>query len=581
MASLNSNTAYPVVTPTLTDKIYGIVSDGTTDGADGKGGNQYTGAGIASMVRGTFADNASTIRTALGLGNSATRSVGTTTGTVAAGDDARLSDARTPTAHASSHAPGGSDPLALGTTSAAGLVRLADTAALADGTPGRVVDASTWQAQAPRLARYGLIEPPAELVVEELPEVVRLPNGTLSVAFDPRTKRARRAATYYCDPVAGNDSNDASTWALAKKTLGSVITKITSDAPASAEIQVKGGSGYTLGFGGAALPSIPLSVICDDSRPALISYGRGGADYTTLHSGSTYTRSGNTTTPVIDAKFTGADGLPMKLAMASSLADCVATPGTQWIESGNNYIHLKDGRAPDDRVLSVPQSALLQGMVYSGPELYLENIQYFGGYANLSINHNGSTNLTATRCGFFYAGGGAFARDSVEFIVDGLAILHQCKTGGGGKDGFNYKSYSEGVTPAARFIEIECWGRSFEGTDGAINCSTAHTGVHGARLGCDYAGAKDRTVHDVGNDCITWNVSVRARCATGSGTAGPIPHHDVAFACGVGADVATMYLDGCGADGSGTHFGHFGAGAMYIRDVDTVGKIVVGTLTTY
>ena len=38
--------------------------------------------------------------TITGLGDSATRNVGTTSGTVAAGDDARLSDARTPTAHA-------------------------------------------------------------------------------------------------------------------------------------------------------------------------------------------------------------------------------------------------------------------------------------------------------------------------------------------------------------------------------------------------------------------------------------------------------------------------------------------------
>lgn len=38
-------------------------------------------------------------RTDLGLGNSATRDVGTGAGTVCAGDDARLSDARTPTSH--------------------------------------------------------------------------------------------------------------------------------------------------------------------------------------------------------------------------------------------------------------------------------------------------------------------------------------------------------------------------------------------------------------------------------------------------------------------------------------------------
>lgn len=44
-------------------------------------------------------DSAATSRDNLGLGDSATLDVGTTSGTVAAGDDSRLSDARTPTAH--------------------------------------------------------------------------------------------------------------------------------------------------------------------------------------------------------------------------------------------------------------------------------------------------------------------------------------------------------------------------------------------------------------------------------------------------------------------------------------------------
>jgi hypothetical protein len=47
------------------------------------------------------------------LGGAALLNVGTTTGTVAAGDDARLSDARTPTAHASTHQSGGTDAIKL------------------------------------------------------------------------------------------------------------------------------------------------------------------------------------------------------------------------------------------------------------------------------------------------------------------------------------------------------------------------------------------------------------------------------------------------------------------------------------
>lgn len=47
------------------------------------------------------------------LGGAAALNVGTTAGTVAAGDDSRLTDARTPTAHATSHQSGGSDAIKL------------------------------------------------------------------------------------------------------------------------------------------------------------------------------------------------------------------------------------------------------------------------------------------------------------------------------------------------------------------------------------------------------------------------------------------------------------------------------------
>jgi hypothetical protein len=54
------------------------------------------------------------------LGDSSTKNVGTTTGTVAAGDDSRLSNARTPTAHAASHV-NGTDDIQSATASQKGL----------------------------------------------------------------------------------------------------------------------------------------------------------------------------------------------------------------------------------------------------------------------------------------------------------------------------------------------------------------------------------------------------------------------------------------------------------------------------
>lgn len=53
--------------------------------------------------------NAGSARTHLGLGTAATKAVGTTAGTVAAGDDSRLTDSRTPTSHAYTHAASGAD----------------------------------------------------------------------------------------------------------------------------------------------------------------------------------------------------------------------------------------------------------------------------------------------------------------------------------------------------------------------------------------------------------------------------------------------------------------------------------------
>lgn len=81
-----------------------------------------------------LADTA-TARTNLSLGDAATRDIGTTTGTVAAGDDSRLADARTPTPHAATHTAGNTDPVTLTQDQITGLTTaLAALLPLAGGT---------------------------------------------------------------------------------------------------------------------------------------------------------------------------------------------------------------------------------------------------------------------------------------------------------------------------------------------------------------------------------------------------------------------------------------------------------------
>lgn len=71
--------------------------------------------------------------------------LGTSASTAAAGNDSRLSDSRTPLAHASTHQPGGSDAMAVDAAAATGSLRTIGTGALqaAAGNDSRLSDART------------------------------------------------------------------------------------------------------------------------------------------------------------------------------------------------------------------------------------------------------------------------------------------------------------------------------------------------------------------------------------------------------------------------------------------------------
>lgn len=104
----------------------GDVTASAGDNATTIANNAVSNAKMADMAQATIKGRAaaagtgdpqdltaSEARTALALGDAATLNVGTTTGTVAAGDDSRFTDARTPTPHAASHGDGGSDEIAI------------------------------------------------------------------------------------------------------------------------------------------------------------------------------------------------------------------------------------------------------------------------------------------------------------------------------------------------------------------------------------------------------------------------------------------------------------------------------------
>ena len=100
------------------------LTDSVTITAAGGGGSGDV-VGPASATNGAFAlfdtTTGKLLKNGSVPGGAATLNVGTTAGTVAAGDDSRLTNARTPTAHASTHVTGGTDAIQSATSAQNGL----------------------------------------------------------------------------------------------------------------------------------------------------------------------------------------------------------------------------------------------------------------------------------------------------------------------------------------------------------------------------------------------------------------------------------------------------------------------------
>lgn len=192
---------------------------------------------VASVTGDTDASGA---RGTLGLGDSATKSVGTTSGTVCAGDDSRLTDARTPTAHTQ----------ALSTITDAGTSASLDVASSGDATSSQVVkgnDTRLTDARTPVAHSAALIT-----------------SGTLAIA-----QGGTGSATA---PMVGVITAADAAAARTVLSLGTAATSATGDFVASSAVSTFGGTLIDDADAAAARTTLALG------NAAILDTGAGNTD---------------------------------------------------------------------------------------------------------------------------------------------------------------------------------------------------------------------------------------------------------------------------------------------------------------
>jgi hypothetical protein len=185
------------------------------------------------------------VGTITGLGGAATLSVGTTTGTVAAGDDARLSDARTPTSHAHGNITNDGK---IGST--AGLPVITTTAGavttLALGTANQVLRVNSGATGVEFGAGFDAASPPA--IGGTTPAAITGTTGTFTTLSAAPTSGSALTLTGGTVTASAPLVSATQTWNNAAVTFTGLLVNATNTASASASLLADFQTGGTSQF---------------------------------------------------------------------------------------------------------------------------------------------------------------------------------------------------------------------------------------------------------------------------------------------------------------------------------------------
>lgn len=322
-----------------------------------------------------------------------------------------------------------------------------------------------------------IVRPPADLPWAPPWPIHRERRGQYTIDVDPHTLRVPTTADVWISP-AGDDAWPG-TPGLPLRSLRAAFAAIRE----STTIHLAPGA-YDAddGWYGSA-PAYDVNLIAEGGRARLTS---ADIDLTWLPSpagpGVFQTMAARDPYAVIDSA--AAVGLDPWLAARGSVADVAATAGT-WTATGARVtVHTRDGRAPDDRTLVLPAETLNGFINDPARTVYLEGLDFEGGYKALHVNRAHRLVLVDTT--FRYGAG-----EGLSVLATDEVLAFSVVAEANAWDGLAY-------TAVTHVLEVGCVGRD-NGRDGSNidNGSTTHGTGTVIRLGGEYRDNGGPNVADV------------------------------------------------------------------------------------
>lgn len=367
--------------------------------------------------------------------------------------------------------------------------------------------------------------------------------GNYTAVFDPVAWKNADQTVYYVSISRGNDTTGDGSFAAPYKGIKKALTVGASAGTANITIYVEPGLyDRTYGWQGTVCNKnvnlIALGHVVSSVSFEALTWA---ADSTA----GVFSVARSTVAGVFDKANLNSLGIYSRLAIAATLADCRATPGTYYTDGTTLYVHRIDEAQPT--LASTLVTTQTTGAVVSNSvRYYIEGIIFEGAGTNGVFYNNYASGVVGgeiifNRCAFRYGFSNGLSDTGTR-----LCISYQCLAYGNDYDGFNHHvGASNGVQP--NVVEIECYAfGNGNATDTNYNDNgfTVHESCTALRVGC-------RAEYNVGPQFadIDSTKVLNLGCIAGQSLAA-----EGAQRSGFQAlHTSTMYLDGCVDEGANSY----------------------------